>query len=273
MWTNRKLALTTPTASPDARHWLARPDLAELALEGRVPARAYAPTRALFGIVPVAEVFDGHGPAAARISQLLFGEIFDVLDEAGSRLWGRCRRDGVVGWIDADAAAGGAHVPTHRVASIGGVLPLNALVDPARDAVGDVTLMPIGQFEPDLAVTAQRMLGTPHAPGGRSDRDTDCAGLVQACLIACGRAAPRLADEQAELGRAVEADQVASDDLAIWTHPVGGPGWTGHAAILLDGETVIHASGAAGRVVIECLGAVDARMRQDGFDAPRFRRL
>lgn len=273
MWTNRNLALTTDTASPDMRHWLARPDLAELALEGRVAARAYAPTRALFGTVPVADVFDGPGSAAARISQLLFGEMFDVLEEAGDRLWGRCRRDGTVGWIAADAVAGGVRAPTHRVASIGGVLPLNALVDPAADAVGDVTLMPIGQFEPDLASTAQRMLGTPHAPGGRSDRQTDCAGLVQACLIACGRAAPRQADEQAELGRAVGADEAAADDLAIWTHPAGGPGWTGHSAILLDGETVIHASGAAGVVVIEGLGAVDARMRADGFAAPRLRRL
>ena len=254
----------------DPRSLLARPDLAEQALEGLVSARAYRATEPMRAVSAIADVVDEKG---VRISQLLHGEAFDALDEAGDRLWGRCRRDGVVGWIAASDLAPGEIVPTHRVASGGGPLPFNALVDLARDGVGDVALMPIGQFEPDLTAAALKLLRAPHRLGGRSDRGTDCAGLVQAALIACGLAAPRHADGQAELGRPVSRDDLGRSDLIVWPHREGGPGWTGHAALAVDGDMIVHASGHAGSVVVEVLDEVDARLRAEGFEAPLFRRL
>lgn len=254
----------------DPRSLLARPDLAEQALEGLVAARAYRATEPMRAAAGMADVVDRDG---VRISQLLHGEVFDALDKAGDRLWGRCRRDGVVGWISASDLAPGEIVPTHRVASGGGPLPFNALVDPARDGVGDVALMPIGQFEPDLTAAALKLLRAPHRLGGRSDRGTDCAGLVQGALIACGLAAPRHADGQTELGRRVSRDDLGRSDLIVWLHPEGGPGWTGHSALAVDGDMIVHASGHAGSVVIEALETVDSRLRTEGFDAPQFRRV
>lgn len=254
----------------ETRALLMRPDLAEAALEGLVPARAYRPTEAMQGGVAVTDVLDDDGQ---RISQLLFGEAFDVLIREGGRHWGRCRRDGVVGWVAADALRSGVAVPTHRVASPGGVLPFNALVDPSRDGMGDVALTPLGQFEADLATVAERLVGLPHALGGRSEEGMDCAAMVQACLIACGRAAPRYTDGQAELGQAVAADNLQRGDLVLWRHPTGGPGWTGHSAIGLDADTVIHASGREGAVCRQPLAEVDTNQRAEGFDAPIFRRL
>ena len=93
----------------DPRYILARPDLAELALEGLVKAERYAPVRAMHGAGPVADIFDAR---SERIDQLLFGEGFDVLEVSGGRAWGRARRDGVVGWIAEDALArAGEHDP------------------------------------------------------------------------------------------------------------------------------------------------------------------
>ena len=256
--------------SPDPRFLPARPHFAAEALEGVVRAREYRAAEAMRGTAAVADVLDDQGHL---ISQLLHGEAFDLLLREDERAWGQCRRDGVVGWIDAGALTAGAGAPTHRVSSVGGRLPLNALVDAGRDPVGDVALMAIGLFEADLASVAERLLGSAHRLGGRSDRGTDCAGLVQACLIASGRAAPRYADGQAELGRAAERSDLRRGDLIVWSHPAGGPGWSGHSAIALDGETLIHASGLAGVVATEPLADVDARQRAEGFGAPVYRRI
>lgn len=254
----------------DTRALLIRSDLAEAALEGIVRARVYRPTEALQAAVPVADVHDDDGN---RISQLLFGEAFDGLVREGGRLWGRCRRDGVVGWVADTALRSDVTVPTHRVAGRGGVLPFNALVDPARDAVGDVALMPLGEFPPDLVAVAESLIGLPHAVGGRSDQGMDCAAMVQACLIAGGRAAPRYADGQAELGQAVGRGDLRRGDLALWLHPTGGTGWTGHSAIVVDADTLIHASGRTGEVCRQSLAEADTNQRAEGFDAPIFRRI
>ena len=249
---------------------LIRPDLAEAAVEGLLRAKAYRATEVFRTSGPVADILDDDGH---RISQLLFGEAFDSLLVESGRHWGRSRRDGVIGWIaEADLTAG-IGTPSHRVAAPGGVLPFNSLVDPTRDAAGDVVLMPLGEFAADLAAVAESMIDVPHSLGGRTEDGMDCAALVQACLMACGRAAPRHTEGQAELGRAVARDDVQRGDLILWRHAEGGPGWTGHSAIALDAATVIHASGRAGSVCRQSLDEADTNQRAEGFDALIIRRL
>lgn len=249
---------------------LIRPDLAEAAVEGLVPARAYRATEAFRTAGPCADILDDDG---SRISQLLYGEAFDSLLIERGRHWGRSRRDGIIGWIAAEALTPASGMPTHRVAAPGGVLPLNSLVDPMRDAVGDVPLMPLGEFAPDLATVAEALMDIPHSPGGRTDAGMDCAALVQACLMACGRAAPRYTDGQAGLGQAVERGDLRRGDLVLWVHPTGGPGWTGHSAMATDRDTLIHSSGRMGSVCRQPLDEADTNQRAEGFDAPIFRRI
>jgi hypothetical protein len=255
----------------DPRTVLARSDLAELALEGLVRADSYAALDIMRGRSPVADIFDGPGADANRIDQLLHGEIFDVLDRDGARVWGRARRDGVVGWMVAQALAPGAPDVDRRVISTTGEWPLNALVAVGESVAAET--VPVGDFQRDPVAVAERLLGTPHALGARSSISTDCAGLVQQALYACGLAGPRYADQQAELGRAVPRAGAGRGDLVIWLHGTGGAGWTGHSGFMLDGERVLHGSGDRGGVVIELFADVDARYRTDGFDAPVFRRL
>ena len=259
-------------ASPDPRTTLARPDLAEQALEGLVRARTYRPVRPMHAAVPLADIHAAADPASERIDQLIYGEVFDVLDQQGDRLWGRARRDGLVGWIAASALQPGARLPTHRVAAVASSLPLNALVgDPAAASAAD--LAPVGVFESDPVAVAERLLGVPHSLGARSSTATDCSGLVQQALYACGRAGPRHADQQAELGEPVDRSGARRGDLVIWLAPPGDHSWTGHSAFMLDTGRVIHATGHHGAVVIEDFAEADARYRADGFAAPVFRRL
>ena len=148
----------------DPRTTLARPDLAEQALEGIVPAASYRATRPMRCIAPVADLRDGDG---ARIDQLIFGEIFDVLDADGDRLWGRARRDGVVGSVARADVVEGAVLPTARVSAIDAALPLNALVIEGEDP----SFQPVGDFERDPIAVAERLLGVPHEIGRASCRE------------------------------------------------------------------------------------------------------
>jgi cell wall-associated NlpC family hydrolase len=264
--------LTPDAATLDPRTTLARPDLAEQALEGRVRAKAYRPVRPMHAAVPLSDITVDADPASERIDQLIFGEVFDVLDQKGDRLWGRARRDGLVGWIAASALKPGARLPTHRVAATAAALPLNALVADTAEASPE-DLAPIGAFESDPVTVAERLLGVPHSLGARSSTATDGSGLIQQALYACGLAGPRYADQQAGLGHAVDRAEARRGDLVVWLAPSGDHSWTGHSAFMLDADRVLHATGHHGAVVIEAFDEADARYRADGFDAPLFRRL
>ncbi|PZO33121.1 MAG: glycoside hydrolase, partial [Alphaproteobacteria bacterium] len=170
------------------------------------------------------------------------------------------------------ALSDGAPLPTHRIATVSADLPFNALVVADNDDAAD-HLMPIGTFEADPVAVAEQMLGVPHAQGARSSRATDCSGLVQQALYACGLAGPRYADQQAALGEGVARDHARRGDLVVWPRAAGDQAWTGHSALMLDARRVIHATGHHGAVVIEDLTEAEARYRADGFDAPVFRRI
>jgi cell wall-associated NlpC family hydrolase len=249
---------------------LARPDLAALSLEGLVRAQTYRPTRPMRAAVAVADIHAQADVGSERIDQLLFGEAFDVLDDADGRAWGQARRDGVVGWIDLAALVAGATRPTHTVAVADADLPLNALVAEPSETSG---LREIGVFDTNPATVAERLLGTPHELGARSSRATDCSGLVQQALLACGIAGPRRALEQAELGLPVERGQVRRGDIVVWRTRAPGQSWTGHSALMLDAENVIHATGHHGAVVSEAIEDADARCLAEGFEPAVFRRV
>lgn len=233
-------------------------------------ADAYRPTRPMRAAVAVADIHAEADTASERIDQLLFGEAFDVLDETEDRAWGQARRDGVVGWIDLAALAPGLVRPSHTVRVVDAELPLNALV---VEAAGGRDARPIASFETDPVTVAERLLGTPHELGARSSQATDCSGLVQQALFACGVAGPRRSHEQAELGQQIARTDARRGDLVVWLKNEPGQIRTGHSAMMFDATQVIHASGHHGAVVVEAFAEADARCLADGFEAARFRRI
>ena len=259
--------MTDTSTAFDPRTTLARPDLAAQALEGRIRAETFRATEPMRGSAPVADIHAEADAASERIDQLLHGEIFDVLDRRGGRVWGQARRDGTVGWMDASALVPHRGLPTRRVASVTSDLPLNALTDDAADTA------PIGEFEADPVAVAMSLLGVPHSLGARSSIATDCSGMVQQALFACGLAGPRHSDQQAELGAAVSRDQARRGDIVVWLNISADHSWTGHSAFMLDEAQVIHATGFHGAVNIEAFAEADARYLADGFEPAVFRRL
>ncbi len=243
--------------------------LAEQALEGLMPAEAYRRTEAMHCRAPVADILSD---ADQRIDQLLHGEAFDVLHRQGERAWGRARRDGIVGWVALDVLSSGAPLARRRVSSVSAALPLNALVGETAEGLSPDDVQPVGDFEREPVAVAERLLGRPHALGARSSFETDCSGLVQQALLACGLPGPRRSDAQADLGRPLVRAEARRGDLVVWMAPRGDD-WTGHSAIMVDADQVIHSTGARGGVVIEPLAEVEARLTGEGFASAVFRRI
>ena len=271
----------------DPRTTLARPDLAERALEGLLRASAYGdvtPMQCTASVAPLRPQ-----PGGRQEDQLIFGEIFDVLEEADGLAWGRSRRDGYVGHVDIEALSAPVVMPTHRVGAIrtyaysepdfrsgpAMLLSLNALVAAGErqgrfvraDRAGWIALDHLAAFDifdNDPAAVAERFVGAPYQWGGRESLGLDCSGLVQQALYACGRGCPRDADQQADLGSAIEAADLRRGDLAFWT---------GHVGVMVDAAHLLHANAHHMAVAIEPLAEADARQQAAGSAPPTFRRL
>jgi cell wall-associated NlpC family hydrolase len=267
-----------------------RDGIAGQGLEGLARAEVYLEPKVLTCVAPAAGIHRSPDAASEQVDQLLFGEIFEVLEEEGAFLWGQARRDGYVGFVDATALARVEARPTHRVAALRtyafaqasiksraqGPYSLGALVsveaeDGALSRIAGAGWMPkahlapIGEFETDPAAVAERFVGAPYLWGGRESLGLDCSGLVQQALFACGLACPRDADQQERLGRAIEASAFARGDLVFWK---------GHVAIGLDATRIVHANGFHMAVTIEPLEAAVTRIAASGAGQPTsYRRL
>ncbi|WP_339933480.1 NlpC/P60 family protein [uncultured Brevundimonas sp.] len=280
--------MTVFAAASDPRTTLARPDLAEQALEGLVRAAAYRPVTPMQCVVAVTPIRATAGADGEQTDQLVFGEGFDCLDRQHGHVWGRARRDGVVGWVDVETLSETVTSPTHRICTLispvyaaatsadsVASLPLNALVTTGESAHGRVEvpgvgwiavrhLAPLDRFDADPGEAAERFVGTPFMPGGRTALGTNCSGLVQQALYACGLGGPRFRDGQSDLGRPVEAAALRRGDLVVWAD---------HSGVMIDGERIVHATRHHGGVTVEALAEADGRERAAGSDAPLFRRV
>ena len=260
----------------DPRLTLARPDLADAALQGVVKAERFEKTRAFRCGVACTAIRREPDAAAEQLDQLLFGETFHVIETGRGWGWGQADRDGYVGHVLLADLKPGAVPASHRVKARlayafgrpditsppAALLSLNALVAAEGEegqfvkAAGAgwlpaVQLAPIGEVEADPAAVAERFLHAPYHWGGRDGRGLDCSGLVQQALHACGRWCPRDSDQQQALGRPVQQADLARGDLVFWP---------GHVGMMLDAARLIHANAFHMQVQIEPLAEAVARI-------------
>ena len=274
----------------DPRITLARPECAPLACEGVERAAAYEKPRRTRARTTATSLKDAPDGTATQVSQLLFGEGFDVLREEGGFAWGQARRDGYVGWVETTALSGDLVEPSHwvkaprtavlmhakiRAPSIG-VLGMNALCRVVEESgrfsrleglgwVATAHLAPMGLGFGQPTRIATTFLGAPYVWGGRDDAGLDCSGLIQQSLHAAGLACPRDADQQAALGVEVAPGTLAASDLVAWR---------GHIGMMLDSERLIHANAHHMAVAIEPLADAVSRIEASGGGAPTaYRRL
>ena len=110
--------VSAPVGAYDPRVTPIRGGVAARSLEGVVPADRYVDPTPMQVRAPLAGLRQGPEGGAELADQLLFGELFDVLESQDGWAWGQARRDGYVGWTPLEALSPEIHTPTHRVAAL-----------------------------------------------------------------------------------------------------------------------------------------------------------
>jgi len=225
-----------------------------------------------YGICPLGVVPLRTGPnhSSEQSSQLLFGELFEVMDRQG-RQWTKvcCHNDHYVGWVDSKQiqfiTPSEFERYTHRFAynlevvqpvmandhclpiTLGAQLPN---FDGMRFYIGDTAFQYSGQavFPDDIRASAEfvikiarRLLYAPFQWGGRSPMGIDSAGFTQLVFKIAGYRFPREAGEQLYQGKAVDfVEQSQAGDLAFFENKAGR---ITHTGIILPDASIIHAYG------------------------------
>ncbi|WP_232631256.1 C40 family peptidase [Methylobacterium sp. Leaf118] len=270
----------------DPRLTPARPDLADHRLRGQVAAARFVEGRPARVVAPSAPLRRRPEPLAGLETEAVRGDAVTVYEVRDGFAFVQIVRDGYVGYLPEAALGPADPAPTHRVAA------LRTFVYPAPDlkrphtahlslgaavAVDDREgeywrlagggyvfaghAVPLAQTAPDVAATAERLVGTPYLWGGRTSLGLDCSGLVQLCLESAGLLCLRDADQQeGALGTALPPglDGLRRGDLVFWK---------GHVGMMLDASRLIHANGHHMSVAIEPLAGAVARIAEKSFGA------
>jgi cell wall-associated NlpC family hydrolase len=285
----RHARLAGPSLPLDPRSHVARDGVVEIALADSVAAARYVEPAAMRCRVPRVPMRNRGDAGTTAVSELLWGEAFDLFDIAGDWALGRSVADRYTGWVpaaalDSDVAAPAGPRVTARSA------PLFALADIKAPVLADLPFgarlsgvagdrffavagggfvhnrhLGIGMAQPGalpeaLLDAARHFTGAPYVWGGRTPLGVDCSGLVQAALAACGISAPRDTDQQlAAIGIGVSFDDRLAGDLVYFP---------GHVGILASGDRLFHANAHWMTTVEEPLDDVIGRLSAAGVDAP-----
>lgn len=232
----------------------------------------------LHSVVPVrAEAREG----AEQLTQMLFGETCEVLEQ--QLRWNRVKlhSDGQEGWADykmitpmspseyqsySEAYKTSACViyPMAYAVSENNqqTIPLTAGTRLTNYKDGRFEVLGVG-FRIDASMVAEKplelnhqnlqqvvrfFLNVPYLWGGKNAMGMDCSGFTQTIMGIFGRRLLRNASEQATQGKQVNSlKEVETGDLVFFDHDDGR---ISHVGIVLDNERVIHCSG---RVKVEKL--------------------
>ncbi len=264
--------LKGPARRFEAREWFAGPDVVERALAGDISAMRYVEPRLLVSTLSRVAVRSAPDRAAEAVSELLLGELFEIVDVKDGFALGRCLHDRYIGWVPFDALALPGDELAHQItarrapvfagASIKSAvlreLPFGARLAGSVD--GNFLALAAGGFvhrrhveaaPQDRFAAAALFLGAPYLWGGRTPDGVDCSGLVQAALAAEGFALRRDTDLQREQGEAVAFAARAAGDLVFFP---------GHVGLLMDGDRLCHANAHWMAVVVEPLADVITRL-------------
>ena len=229
---------------------------------------------------PVTPVREQPSEAAEQATQLLFGEVCEVVDHLPGWTKIRSTMDGQTGWVSAkmvtpvseeakkqwgDEAMGAVAVPMavatdiatgeKRMLTIGTRLPNYAngtfivlekqyQIDPS--CVYEIKGEKVEVKGEEVVRVAKSLLNVPYLWGGKNMMGFDCSGFVQTVYSVFGIQLLRNAREQITQGKVVNSlAESQPGDLVFFDHSDRDPNATkiSHVGMLISPTQVIHCSG------------------------------
>jgi hypothetical protein len=214
----------------------------------------------LQGFVPIRK--EPH-ERAEMISQVLFGEFVEVLDDEGNWRYIRLINDLYEGWADSKCL-----IVTEKAEKSAYIVSQNNISLIHKNGFGSV-IVPIGSSIPELrnnefelakqvfkiAENAQltapgkklseevmnSLVSIPYLWGGRCGFGFDCSGLIQYLCRLAGVELPRDSSDQATMGATLSfINEAELGDLAFFDDAEGR---IHHVGMILENKRIIHASG------------------------------
>ena len=118
-------------------------------------------------------------------------------------------------------------------------------IQPSRDQAPN-------RLAKQITALARQLRNTPYAWGGSSPGGFDCSGYIYYLFHYFHLELPRMADEQYEVGIPVKRTELQEGDLVYFSTYMPGPS---HVGLYIGDNAFIHASSAAGKVIITPLNS------------------
>ncbi|WP_237144035.1 C40 family peptidase [Pontibacter pamirensis] len=206
---------------------------------------------------------------AELVTQLIFGECYEVVNTDGNWLQLQLATDGYRGWIDfkQHTAVTPEYFDEWKTTSHARALDLVQLIhikstqipigvgsylpfyDDSSIRVNEERYTYAGRASTNdekltqvqLAAVASNFLKFPYLWGGKSVFGIDCSGFTQQVFGICGYQLPRDAYQQVTHGQEVHfVEQTQPGDLAFFSNTEGR---ITHVGMMLEGQRIMHAHG------------------------------
>jgi hypothetical protein len=201
-----------------------------------------------------------------QVSQLIFGETYEVLEENEKWYFIETSFDQYRGWIDKKQFSPQVFEVDYRR-----VFAFPSTLQPFENKH---ILMPLGAFVPkdfqhqllsldDAIALFKTYLGVPYVWGGKTNFGYDCSGFTQSFFKTLGHALKRDAYQQAAEGEDILLlSEAKTGDLAFFDNAEGR---ITHVGIILENEGSFEILHASGELRIDILDHQGINKKSEGY--------